>query len=677
MAATHYLYYIDQDFHLNRVDWPPVKVAGTTVWNNRLTGTTLFFVSDAHPAVGDVTADTVLGGADHGAGIWVAGGYETKWVAWLIDATDLTTILVGPVYFRDLNQLVHGQGAAPDYESVMLLGGTDYKSRAIIGWGYNDTTIPSPPTVCNYFLSGTAAHKEYSSSDALTTVLDSGVIVDTDFDTPGAGCPLANYYPHTQNFCWDRMQGVWTTNDNHKLFVWVIPREDPTYYTNSHTPGNGALYDATPVYYDIHARLDAATSNTVSRIARSPGNVDSALYNAGFLNCSIGFDAATNLLHCYMLMDIPPSGGGGPFAPWTSGRIYHATFLRSGSTFTLQDTWTAMPISQVDGVSVDGKQVYGNVGGLDSQSPVAYFSANAGATWDTINTGLPNFKFFVLAYAVIPEIGGFSGDSPQTAPIRILPALIEEPDRIGMLVNWEDDDDWLSHAVDDVTAQLVGVKIVQVAADPRIEVDTMLVTLKDPTGRYVPGRVESGLYGMVRLNRQVRWNVERNGIKVCRFHGKVKEYSPTFPHKPDVDRVQHMQIRVESPLRELADSKLTLVTPPSGVLVAPDGSGVIADLLSLVPDIIPAETWILEPTNVTPEDGFLTNGMSLQTALEQCAILADAVYYILPHYRDVPSPKFYFHWMPRTTGHAIANHTWSDVAGDISYLTPRFTGDEL
>lgn len=250
-------------------------------------------------------------------------------------------------------------------------------------------------------------------------------------------------------------------------------------------------------------------------------------------------------------------------------------------------------------------------------------------------------------------------------------------DRIGMLVNWENDDDWTSHSADDVTASLTGVKIVQVAADPRIEVDTMLVTLKDPNGRYVPGRVESPLYGLVRLDREVRWNVERNGIKVCRFYGKVKEYAPILPHKTDVDRFQKCQIRVESPLRELTDSKLTLVTPPSGVLVAPDGSGVIAALLSLVPEIIPPETWRLIPTDVTPEAGFLTSGMSLQTALEQCAILADAVYYIDPHYRETLSPKFYFRWTPRTTSHAVVDHTWVETQDTVSFLAPRFTADEL
>jgi len=252
------------------------------------------------------------------------------------------------------------------------------------------------------------------------------------------------------------------------------------------------------------------------------------------------------------------------------------------------------------------------------------------------------------------------------------------PDRIGVLVNWEADDDWLSHSGDDVTVDHVESHITQVAANPRIEVDTWILTLRDPTGRYVPADTNSPLYSNVKLEREARWNIDRGGTKVCRFHGKIREFAPSFPHKTDADRRQHCVIRVESPLRDLVDAKVTLVTVPSGILVKPDGTGVIADLLALIPDIIPAVTWQLEPNDVSITDAFLSSGMGLQSALEQCAIIGDAVYYIKPHFRvSSTEPKFYFVWRPRTTDRATVDHSWVDVNDDISFLTPRFTSDDL
>lgn len=257
--------------------------------------------------------------------------------------------------------------------------------------------------------------------------------------------------------------------------------------------------------------------------------------------------------------------------------------------------------------------------------------------------------------------------------------------RPGVLFNWEDDlpdtfpDEWVLHADKDVTADLVQVKIRRAMANPRIEVDTCLITLRDPTGKYVPARTESPLYPNIRDGREGRVVLTQNGVSECRFYGRLREVQTSFPKKTDVDRVQKAILRLEGPLRELIDAKVVIHNPPSGVLVADDGTGVVATLLGLVPDLIPPETWRLEPTDATITDNFLSDGMTLQAALEQCCIIADAGIWTRPHYRIASDePNFYFYFRPRTSGHATVDHTWRDVDGDFSYIQPlRFTKDQL
>jgi hypothetical protein len=224
----------------------------------------------------------------------------------------------------------------------------------------------------------------------------------------------------------------------------------------------------------------------------------------------------------------------------------------------------------------------------------------------------------------------------------------------------------------------VQCKIRHVMANPRIEADTCLITLRDATGKYVPARTQSPLYPNVRLDREGRVVLTRNGISVCRFYGVVKEYQVVFPRKTDVDRVQKTIIRLESPLRQLIDANFTIENPPIGTLVAPDGTGVIATLLGLIPDLFPPESLALEPSDVSIVDGFLTSGMGLQEALEQCCIIADAGLFIRPHYRvSSTEPNFYVVFRPRTVANAVADHTWVDTNDDFSDLVPRFTGDDL
>jgi len=254
--------------------------------------------------------------------------------------------------------------------------------------------------------------------------------------------------------------------------------------------------------------------------------------------------------------------------------------------------------------------------------------------------------------------------------------------RTGVLINWEDDvdfpDEWSLHADKDVTADLVECHIIQVAANPRIEVDTCILTLRDPTGKYVPARTQSPLYPNVKLQREGRVVFERNGVTACRFYGRIREYQPVLPHKNDADRQQKCEIRLESPLRDLADAQVTLITAPVGILVNPDGTGVIADILALIPDIIPAASWQLEPTDVSITDAAIPSGTSIQSALETLAILADAVYFIKPHERRATDqPNFYFVWRPRQTDRSVVDHTWVDTGQDISFLTPRFTSDDI
>ncbi len=105
-------------------------------------------------------------------------------------------------------------------------------------------------------------------------------------------------------------------------------------------------------------------------------------------------------------------------------------------------------------------------------------------------------------------------------------------------------------------------------------------------------------------------------------------------------------------------------------------TGVIPTILTLIPDIIPNTTWLLDPTPDSIDAGFLTAGMTVQTALEQCAIFADSLYFIRPHYRDVPGPKFYFVWKARGIVRAsFADHVWTDSGGDLGHLVARYTGD--
>lgn len=268
-------------------------------------------------------------------------------------------------------------------------------------------------------------------------------------------------------------------------------------------------------------------------------------------------------------------------------------------------------------------------------------------------------------------------------------------ERTGVLINWERDtydsfpDEWLLHDDKDVTADVIGIKIRHVMAHPRIEADTCLITLRDPAGKYVPARTESPLYPNVRLDRtktkdldgltvEGRVVLTHGGINVCRFYGYVKDYSVIFPKKTDKDRQQKTIIRLESPLRKLIDANVQIQNPPSGTLVGPDGTGVVMTLLSLLPDLFPPECMALEASDVAIVDGFLTSGMTLQAALEQCCIIADAGLFIRPHYRVLSSePNFYVVFRPRTVTNAVADHTWVDTNNDFSDLTPRFTGDDL
>lgn len=249
-------------------------------------------------------------------------------------------------------------------------------------------------------------------------------------------------------------------------------------------------------------------------------------------------------------------------------------------------------------------------------------------------------------------------------------------DRVGILINWENDDDWLSHAADDVTSVVKDIDLSVVAANPRIEVDTLTITLKDPFGDFVPANTNSLNYPNVRLGRELRWNLTVDGITVCRFHGGISEYTALTQAQSSTGE-QQTRIRAESPLRALASAQTPLTQAPSGVLVNPDGvSGVIPTLLGIVPTIIPPETWALDPTPDSIPSGFLTDGMTIQTALEQCAIFADSIYFIRPHYRATPSPKFYFVWKARgVTSGATADHVWTDTGGSIGSIVPRYTGD--
>ncbi len=677
---THYLYYFNDAGELSRVDWPPRTVSGSTVWDNYLHGSATIeaTLNDTDLTGGSdltVKAGVVLGGATGGTSIWVAGTpYEFdgfNYVVWRIDATDLTTVLDGPNWLKDNNQIVH-LGTPPDYGSVLIMTGSEYESEALIGWAINDTNHPSLPHVCETF-SSTSGHKYYSSLDGLATFIDSVVLADVHYDST---MPCPNQHLATDQWInWDRMQGVWTTNDGHMLFVWVVCRTDADLADDG---THEAAWNASAMHYDIYARLDSDTALTVTRIARSPGTVFASMFTAGWGNNLLGYNKTTNQLHCYLTMDMDAT-------PWPDSLIYHAVFDRSAAGFTLADDWVATTINQADAVSIDGSQLMGGTGNWrdDLTNPnLEYFSVDHGANWALINTDLPGTDHTTPSWTRWYEnpsggTNGLGGDWAYTAMARILPAAGGTADRVGILVNWEADDDWLSHAVDDVTPDAIDIDLSIVAANPRIEVDTLTVTLRDTDGQYVPARTTSTLYPNVRLAREMRWNLTVDGTTECRFHGTIAEYQPRLG-RDTILGLQECQVRAESPMRALASCQVILQGVPSGVLVNPDGvTGVIPAILALVPTIIPVSTWALDPTPDSIDAGFLTAGMTVQTALEQCALFADSIYCIRPHYRVVAGePKFYFVWKARGITHAaFADHTWTVTGGSVGTLVPRYTGD--
>ncbi len=253
---------------------------------------------------------------------------------------------------------------------------------------------------------------------------------------------------------------------------------------------------------------------------------------------------------------------------------------------------------------------------------------------------------------------------------------------VGIQINWNNDqstpdNEWAIPTNKDVTADLVDLDMSVVAANPRIEVDTLTITLRDPDGKYVPANINSSIYPNVRLARECRAILTVDGTSACRFYGTIAEYQPQVGQEAIVG-IQTCQIRVESPLRALASCQVAIAAGPSGVLVNADGvTGVIPTLLTLIPDIIPPITWALDPTPDSIDPGFLTDGMTVQTALEQCAIFADSIYLIRPFWkRSTLEPNFQFVWKARgITQASFADHVWSDTTGDIGRLTPRYTGD--
>ena len=257
---------------------------------------------------------------------------------------------------------------------------------------------------------------------------------------------------------------------------------------------------------------------------------------------------------------------------------------------------------------------------------------------------------------------------------------------VGIQINWDDsrdsgpDAEWASPTTKNVEGDLVELDLSVVAADPKIEVDTCQLTLKDPTGKYVPANTTGSLYPNVRLAREGRVIFTVNGVSACRFYGTVAEYHPLLMDRSTNPPMQQCQIRLESPLRALASAQVQLGGAPSGVLVNSDGvTGVIPSILSLLPDLFPAITWALDPTPTVADPGFLSATMTVQTALEQCAILSDSVYSILPHLKlSTAEPNYYFKWQARDVAlGASADHDWLDSAGDIGRGDFRYTGDLL
>lgn len=252
---------------------------------------------------------------------------------------------------------------------------------------------------------------------------------------------------------------------------------------------------------------------------------------------------------------------------------------------------------------------------------------------------------------------------------------------VGIQINWDNsqdtpDNEWAKPG-DDVTADLVDFDLSTAVANPRIEIDTMTITLDDTDGKYVPANIHSSLYPNVRLSRECRAILTVGGTAAARFYGTIAEYQPLVGTNAR-NGLQECQIRVESPMRALASCQVVIHGAPSGVLVNDDGvTGVIPALLGLVPDIIPPITWALDPTPDAIDPGFLSDGMTVQTALEQCAIFADSIYFIRPFWkRSTLEPNFQFVWKARGIVQAqFADHVWSDTGGDIGTLTPRYTAD--
>lgn len=256
--------------------------------------------------------------------------------------------------------------------------------------------------------------------------------------------------------------------------------------------------------------------------------------------------------------------------------------------------------------------------------------------------------------------------------------------REGFLINWWDDQEfpgeWTDHDEKDVTRAVVEYDILQMAANPRIEVDTCMLILRDPEGLYVPARTESPLYPNIRLGREMRIVLTEGSppSTICRFYGKLASVKPRFPSKTDEEPEQRAEIRAESPLRELASSQITLNFAFQGPLVNPDGSGVISSILDLVANTVPADSRALRTTPDVIPEGFLSVGMTVQTALEQCAIYADALYFCLPHYRvATDEPNFFFVWMSRDSHGDVADHTLVDVNNDFDTLDPVYSADVL
>jgi hypothetical protein len=293
---------------------------------------------------------------------------------------------------------------------------------------------------------------------------------------------------------------------------------------------------------------------------------------------------------------------------------------------------------------------------------------------DTWATPLSNGRFPQTS-GTDPDFVG--GDEFNQVQVGQRPGIL-----INFLDNTEFPDEWA--LAEDVTLDVREYDVVQNLANPRITSDTLTLVLRDPTGKYVPTRTESSLYPNIRLGRELRMVLEDPDEvfpPTCRFYGRIAEYRPECPPLDSKDSEQRMTIRAEGPLRQLAMADVVLPLPFQGRLVEDDGiSGVIPEILKLVPDIIPANSWQLTPCpdDITATD-ILTAGMTIQTALEQCAIFAGAVYGVLPHYKVASDePNFYFIWLSRDA-HAgeVAAHTWAHNTDDIYSISTAYTQDEV